>query len=94
MPTAKVQPTMYEFIKARKEPFNAIEVDGKILKMGKKTNAFTTHDKGLAEAINARYGWGQRGSTNGLIMNRVDTEHKDRRVKLFSVPKMPWKKED
>lgn len=93
MPTSKAQPTMFEFLKARKEPFNAIEVDGKVLKMGKKTNAFTTHDPVLAEQINARYGWGQPGSTNGLIMNRVDTERKDRRVKLFTMPAMPWKKE-
>jgi len=93
MPTSKVQPKMYEFIKARPEKYNAVEVDGKILKMGKGTDTFTTHDKALAEQINARYGWGQPGSTNGLIMNTVDTEHKDRRVRLFVMPKMPWKKE-
>ena len=91
MPTAKVQPKMYEFVKASKKDFNAIEVDGKVLKMGKKTAAFTTHDPTLANEINARYGW-QRGATGDLIMNTVDTHL--RRVKLFVMPRMPWHKDD
>ena len=42
MPTAKVQPKCYEFVKASKRDFGAIEIDGKVLKLGKKTAAFTT----------------------------------------------------
>ena len=91
MPTAKVQPKMYEFVKASKKDFNAIEVDGKVLKMGKKTAAFTTHDATLANEINARYGW-QRGATGDLIMNTVDTEKPSKRVKLFAMPLAPWKR--
>jgi len=82
---------MYEFIKADTSNFNAIEVDGKVLKMGKKTNAFTTHDKGLAEEINARYGWG-KGHRGPLIMNTVDTERPEKRVKFFTMPELPWKR--
>jgi len=89
--TAKIQPKMYEFVKATEDKFNAIEVDGGIYKLGKKTNAFTTHDPGLAAEINARYGWGP-GKRGPLIMNTVDTEHKGRRVKFFSMPEMPWHK--
>ena len=91
MPTSKVQPKMYEFVKATKEDFNAVEVDGKVLKLGKKTAAFTTHDKGLADEINARYGWG-KGKRGPLIMNTVDTERPDRRVRFFTMPEMPWRR--
>lgn len=83
---------MYEFIKASQRNFNAVEVDGKVLKMGKRTNAFTTHDKALADQINARYGW-QKGASGDLIMNTVDTERPERRSKLFVMPALPWKKE-
>ena len=93
MPAAKIQPKMFEFIKADKTNFNAIEVDGKVLKLGKKTAAFTTHDKGLADEINARYGWG-KGKQGPLIMNTVDTERPERRVKMFVMPRLPWKKEE
>lgn len=92
MPTAKIQPKMYEFIKADKSNFSAIEVDGKVLKLGKKTGAFTTHDKGLADAINERYGWG-KGKQGPLIMNTVDTESPRRRVKFFVMPELPWKRD-
>lgn len=91
VPTAKIQPKQYEFIKADKSNFNAIEVDGKVLKLGKKTGAFTTHDPGLANEINARYGWG-KGKQGPLIMNTVDTESPRRRVKMFSMPLAPWKR--
>ena len=90
MPTSKIQPKMYEFIKADKSNFNAIEVDGKVLKLGKRTDAFTTHDKGLAEEINARYGW--KGGAGPLIMNTVDSENPNRRVKFFRMPLAPWKR--
>ena len=93
MPTSKVQPKMYEFLPAIQKKFDGIEVDGKILKFGKKAKGFTTHDVGLANEINARYGW-KNGKQGPLIMNTVDTEHKDRRVKLFRVPQMPWKEEE
>jgi len=89
MPTAKVQPKCYEFVKASKRDFGAIEIDGKVLKLGKKTAAFTTHDPTLANEINARYGW-QRGATGDLIMNTVDTHL--RRVRFFVMPELPWKR--
>ena len=92
MPTSKVQPKMFEFIKADESNFNAIEVDNKVLKLGKKTAAFTTHDPGLAAEINARYGWG-KGKKGPLIMNTVDTSNPSRRVKLFVMPEMPWRRE-
>ena len=91
MPTSSTQPKQYEFVKASRRDFNAIEVDGRVLKMGKKTAAFTTHDKALANEINARYGW-QRGATGDLIMNQVDTEKPSRRVRSFRMPEMPWKR--
>jgi len=91
MPTSKIQPKMFEFVKASRRPFNAIEMDGKVLKMGKRTSAFTTHDAALANEINARYGW-QKGATGDLIMNTVDTEKPSRRVKFFVMPEMPWKR--
>ena len=91
MPKGSLQPKMYEFIKASKNPFNAIEMDGKILKLGKKTAAFTTHDAKLANEINARYGW-QKGGTGDLIMNTVDTEKPSKRVKIFVMPELPWKR--
>jgi hypothetical protein len=84
---------MYEFIKASRQNFEAVELDGKLFRLGKKTSAFTTHDRGLAEAINCRYGY-QKGASRDLIMNTVDTEKPDRRVKLFRVPQMPWKKDE
>lgn len=93
MPTANVQPKCYEFIKADQRNFNAIEVDGKVLKLGKKTGAFTTHDKGLAEAINSRYGWG-KGRKGPLIMNTVDTEKPEKRSKIFVMPQLPYKKDE
>ena len=89
MPTAKVQPKMYEFAKASKKDFNAIEVDGKVLKMGKKKAAFTTHDPTLAHATKPRSA-GQRGATGDLIMNTVDTHL--RRVRFFVMPELPWKR--
>jgi len=83
---------MYEFVKATRDKFDAVEVDGKVLKLGKKTAAFTTHDPGLANEINARYGW-SKGKQGPLIMNTVDTERPERRVKMFVMPLMPWKRE-
>lgn len=91
MPTSSLQPKMYEFVKASRREFNAIEVDGKVLKLGKKTAAFTTHDKAMADEINSRYGW-KRGASGDLIMNTVDTESPKRRVKIFVMPEMPWRK--
>jgi len=91
MPTAKVQPPMFEFIKASRQDFNGVELDGKVIQLGKKTNAFVTHDAGLAEAINCRYGYA-RGASRDLIMNTVDTEKPNRRVRLFAMPLAPWKR--
>jgi hypothetical protein len=82
---------MYEFVKASRRPFHGIEVDNKVLMLGKRTNAFTTHDKALADEINAKYGW-KKGATGDLIMNTVDTEKSSRRVKFFVMPELPWKR--
>jgi len=91
VPTAKVQPPMFEFIKASRQDFNGVELDGKVIQLGKKTNAFVTHDAGLAEAINCRYGYA-RGASRDLIMNTIDSENPNRRVRFFVMPEMPWRR--
>ncbi len=91
MPTSSAQPKMYEFVKASQRKFNGVEVDGKVLMLGKKTDAFTTHDKALADEINARYGW-KRGASGDLMMNTVDSEKPERRSKIFVMPELPWKR--
>jgi len=82
---------MYEFLKASRRPFQGVEVDGKVLMLNKKGDGFTTHDKVLAEEINSRYGW-KKGASGDLIMNTVETEKPSRRVKMFVMPELPWKR--
>lgn len=83
---------MYEFVKASTDRGNAVRVDDRAIRFN-KSGVFTTHDKGLANAINQALGYTKTG-TRQVIMNTVDDEvPKSEGYKgFFTVPELPWHK--
>ena len=92
--TRKKAGKSYEVIKASQKPwseYNAIDVDGKLLKFGRETNALRVRDKALAMDIKQALG-GRPGEADVVVVEVDDVPERDgSRPMSFLVPKLPWK---
>lgn len=83
---------IYEVIKSTKAPVVGIGVGGKMLKFGKRTNAFTTRDSGKAREIEELYGSHSKTGNRSVVVCEVDDYKSTSRT--FSMPQAPWKRGD
>ena len=87
----------YEVIKASQKPwsqFNAIDVDGKLLKFGRDTNALRVRDKALAMDIKQTLG-GRPGEADVVVVEVDDVPERDgSRPTSHFISRVPWHKEE
>jgi hypothetical protein len=81
-----MQKTMVTRLTTRK--IAGVEVDGKELAFGERTNSFEVTDPGLAAEINDRYGPKATGDVVVAPHSVSDPGHRY----TFTVPEMPWKR--
>ena len=79
----------YMVTRLTRRKIDSIQVDGKTLDLGKKTNSCEVNDPGLAREIEARLG--PKGTGDVVVAAHEVTDPGHRRT--FSVPALPWKKE-
>lgn len=84
----------YEIYKASRKPwsqFNAIEVDGKRLELGRQTNAMRVTDKALARDIQQTLG-GRPGEADVVVVEVDDVPTNTERAPIKSwIINAPWK---
>lgn len=95
-----LHPKAYEILPRREGAPKVLEVDGHKIKLPKQ-GAAVVYDKGLAHAIEQKYG---RGTLNGKLKGRndvlvmeVDNDHLHRpdtrgHTYTFTVSELPWHK--
>ena len=85
----------WEVVKATKDKFTAIDVDGGKGKVRKfsKDGIFVTHDAGEAKYIEEAFGSHSKTGDGSVVVCEVDNAGSRVPRKVFSMPTMPWKKE-
>lgn len=68
-----------------------LDIDGKELAFGKKTNAFEVVDDGMAREIEARYG---PKATGEVVVAPHDYNPEPGHRYSFQVPDLPWKRKN
>lgn len=72
----------------KRENVAGVEMGGREMRFGKKSNAFTVSDMGLAREIEAEHGARETGE---VVVIRQPVREPGHRY-TFSVPELPWKK--
>jgi hypothetical protein len=84
-------PTKAMVTRLTRNPIDGINIDGKRLEFGARSNSFEVSDPGMAEAIEAQHG---PKATGEVVVARHQTRDPGHRYFFGSMPEMPWKRKD
>lgn len=86
----------YIVLKSSLRKTKSVDVDTHHNEFGKKSNAFTVNDAGLAREIEARYGMKGEALPGEVVIAPLNRAPDPLHKRTFTVPDMPWlhKKED
>jgi hypothetical protein len=83
----------YQIDNASKNPVTGITVDGHNVEMEKNGSVYV-HDTGLAQEIDARYGYKSREATGGKVVVIPVDDMKPTGRTMFVMPELPWKRKE